>query len=222
MAQSGKIQAITGLVTARTQEGQVRELHVGDIVYDNEIIATSTGASVSIIQEDGQIITLAESDQILLDESVNGTIAPTDAVIQEVAELQAAIVQAVENNTDIDDLLDDPAAGGLIDSYDFRSGYHEGDTTKGDVGTYLLDPDNNRNTQEYEQFVGDLVDKAGNISEPASDSAIMGDTTPTSAPTVLISEDTNNDGTIAHSEIDGTVGVKITAPADAVIDDILR
>ncbi|TKB24506.1 hypothetical protein FCL47_18680, partial [Desulfopila sp. IMCC35006] len=67
-----------------------------------------------------------------------------------------------------------------------------------------------------------LVDKAGNISETASDSAIMGDTTPTQAPTVLISEDTNNDGTIAHSEIDGTVGVKITAPADAVIDDILR
>ncbi|WP_167496631.1 hypothetical protein, partial [Desulfopila sp. IMCC35006] len=45
-----------------------------------------------------------------------------------------------------------------------------------------------------------LVDKAGNISETASDSAIMGDTTPTQAPTVLISEDTNNDGTIAHSE----------------------
>ena len=51
MAQCGKIQAITGLVTARTAEGDVRELQLGDFVYENEIIETSTGASASILQE---------------------------------------------------------------------------------------------------------------------------------------------------------------------------
>ncbi len=130
MAQSGKIQAITGLVTARTQEGTVRELHVGDVVFENEIIATATGASISIVQEDGNILALTGDDQILLDESVNGSIAPSDAVVQDVADLQEAILQALENNRDIDEVLEETAAGELDDTYDFRSDYHEGDTTK--------------------------------------------------------------------------------------------
>ena len=66
MTQSGKIQAITGLVTARTPEGRVRELQLGDFVYENEIVETSTGASISIIQEDGNVIALKSNDQIFL------------------------------------------------------------------------------------------------------------------------------------------------------------
>ncbi|WP_323908786.1 retention module-containing protein, partial [Aeromonas veronii] len=41
-----------------------------------------------------------------------------------------------------------------------------------------------------------IVDAAGNVSLPGSDSATMGDTTATGAPTVVITEDSNNDGTI--------------------------
>ncbi|EGA71096.1 hypothetical protein VISI1226_11172, partial [Vibrio sinaloensis DSM 21326] len=40
-----------------------------------------------------------------------------------------------------------------------------------------------------------IVDQAGNESAPGSDSAVMGDTTATPAPTVVITEDTNDDGT---------------------------
>lgn len=130
MAQCGKIQAITGLVTARTAEGDVRELQLGDFVYENEIIETSTGASASILQEDGNVIALRSNDQIYLDESVNGSIAPSDAVVQEVAALQEAIVQALENGDDIDALMEEPAAGVLNGTYDFRTDYHAGDATK--------------------------------------------------------------------------------------------
>ncbi|MGY3867916.1 hypothetical protein, partial [Aeromonas bivalvium] len=38
-----------------------------------------------------------------------------------------------------------------------------------------------------------IVDAAGNVSQPGSDSAVMGDTTATAAPTVVITEDTDND-----------------------------
>ncbi|MFG0833138.1 hypothetical protein ACF8OI_06245, partial [Aeromonas bivalvium] len=61
-----------------------------------------------------------------------------------------------------------------------------------------------------------LTDQAGNVSPEGSDSAVMGDTTATGAPTVVITEDTDNDGTIDRTEIDGTVGVQITLPAGAV------
>ncbi|MFM5509035.1 type I secretion C-terminal target domain-containing protein [Aeromonas rivipollensis] len=67
-----------------------------------------------------------------------------------------------------------------------------------------------------------IVDAAGNVSLPGSDSATMGDTTATGAPTVVITEDVNNDGTISNSEISGTVGVQVTLPAGAVAGDVLN
>uniref|UniRef100_UPI003735E4F6 Ig-like domain-containing protein n=1 Tax=Vibrio atypicus TaxID=558271 RepID=UPI003735E4F6 len=67
-----------------------------------------------------------------------------------------------------------------------------------------------------------IVDQEGNESAPGSDSAVMGDTTATPAPTVVITEDTNDDGTISSSEIDGQVDVLVTVPADAQVGDTLK
>ena len=159
MAQCGKIQAINGLVTARTPEGDVRELQLGDFVYENEIIETSTGANVSILQADGNVIALKDNDQVFLDESVNGSIDPSDAVVQEVAALQEAIVQALENGEDIDALMEEAAAGNPDDTYNFISGYHAGDVTRGEVGAYLLDSEDNQAPQVVERFVNDADDQ---------------------------------------------------------------
>ncbi|MFB2861246.1 type I secretion C-terminal target domain-containing protein, partial [Aeromonas hydrophila] len=46
-----------------------------------------------------------------------------------------------------------------------------------------------------------IVDAAGNVSLPGSDSATMGDTTATGAPTVTIVDDTNNDQMLTKAEI---------------------
>ncbi|MFG0831948.1 hypothetical protein ACF8OI_00105, partial [Aeromonas bivalvium] len=67
-----------------------------------------------------------------------------------------------------------------------------------------------------------LVDAAGNVSPEGRDSAVMGDTTATAAPTVVITEDTDNDGTIERTEIDGMVGVQVTLPTGAVAGDVLN
>ncbi|MDX7899921.1 hypothetical protein, partial [Aeromonas media] len=67
-----------------------------------------------------------------------------------------------------------------------------------------------------------LTDQAGNVSPEGSDRAVMGDTTATVAPTVEITEDANDDGTISNSEISGTVGVQVTLPAGAVAGDVLN
>ncbi|WP_197065738.1 hypothetical protein, partial [Aeromonas diversa] len=39
---------------------------------------------------------------------------------------------------------------------------------------------------------------------------------------VVITEDADNDGVISNTEIDGTVGVKVTLPAGAVAGDVLN
>ncbi|MCZ4309488.1 VWA domain-containing protein [Vibrio atlanticus] len=67
-----------------------------------------------------------------------------------------------------------------------------------------------------------IVDQAGNESAPGTDSATMGDTTATAAPTVVITEDTNNDGIIDRTEISGKVDVNVTVPADAQVGDTLK
>uniref|UniRef100_UPI003F743ECE type I secretion C-terminal target domain-containing protein n=1 Tax=Aeromonas caviae TaxID=648 RepID=UPI003F743ECE len=46
-----------------------------------------------------------------------------------------------------------------------------------------------------------IVDAAGNVSLPGSDSATMGDTTATGAPTVVIVDDANNDQMLTKAEI---------------------
>nr|WP_306729992.1 type I secretion C-terminal target domain-containing protein [Aeromonas hydrophila] len=67
-----------------------------------------------------------------------------------------------------------------------------------------------------------IVDAAGNESLPGSDSATMGDTTATGAPTVVITEDINNDGTIDRTEINGKVNVEVGLPGEAKAGDTLK
>ncbi|MGN5156723.1 Ig-like domain-containing protein [Aeromonas hydrophila] len=67
-----------------------------------------------------------------------------------------------------------------------------------------------------------IVDAAGNVSLPGSDSATMGDTTATGAPTVVITEDINNDGTISNTEISGKVNVEVSLPGEAKAGDTLK
>ena len=65
-----------------------------------------------------------------------------------------------------------------------------------------------------------LTDPAGNVSDPAMDTATI-DTTPPSAPTVVINEDINDDGLISASELDGPVNATVTVPTDAEVGDTL-
>ncbi|WKX76575.1 gliding motility-associated C-terminal domain-containing protein [Zobellia laminariae] len=64
-----------------------------------------------------------------------------------------------------------------------------------------------------------ITDVAGNVGpDSATDTAVLDLTDPT-APTVEITEDTNNDGLISEDELVGNIGVRVTLPADAVAGD---
>ncbi|SFZ98352.1 T1SS secreted agglutinin RTX [hydrothermal vent metagenome] len=66
-----------------------------------------------------------------------------------------------------------------------------------------------------------ITDTNGHTSPVVSDSAII-DTTATDAPTVTITEDTNNDGLLSASEMDGDTDIQIDIPEDAEVGDILN
>ena len=67
-----------------------------------------------------------------------------------------------------------------------------------------------------------ITDTSGTKSDSANDSAIIGDTTATSAPTVLITTDSNNDGILTTTESStGDISVKISMPLEASVGDIM-
>ncbi|MEF1340466.1 hypothetical protein REH81_27510, partial [Vibrio rotiferianus] len=74
--------------------------------------------------------------------------------------------------------------------------------------------------------VATVTDQAGNTSEPGQDAVTVPtvevpDTDAPDAPTVVITEDSNNDGSLENNEVDGVVDVLVTLPADAQVGDTL-
>ncbi|MDK9807004.1 hypothetical protein KI657_35825, partial [Vibrio sp. D406a] len=74
--------------------------------------------------------------------------------------------------------------------------------------------------------VATITDQAGNTSEPGQDAVTVPtvetpDTVAPDAPTVMITEDSNNDGSLEYNEVDGLVDVLVTLPANAEVGDTL-
>ncbi|WP_062062634.1 gliding motility-associated C-terminal domain-containing protein, partial [Aquimarina longa] len=90
------------------------------------------------------------------------------------------------------------------------------DITNGNIAVNFPNPGDN-GTITATAFV---TDQAGNQGTSANDTATINTSAP-SAPTVVITEDTNNDGVISASELSGNVDVTVTLPADAIAGDIV-
>ncbi|QKX03822.1 Ig-like domain-containing protein [Aquimarina sp. TRL1] len=91
-----------------------------------------------------------------------------------------------------------------------------GDITNGSVSTSFPSPGDGGSVN----VTATVTDAAGNVSPDATDSATL-DLTDPSAPTVVITEDANNDGLISEDELSGDVDVSVGLPADAVAGDIV-
>ncbi|WP_324028156.1 Ig-like domain-containing protein [Maribacter sp. BPC-D8] len=89
------------------------------------------------------------------------------------------------------------------------------DITNNSIDVVIANPGNN-GTIVLTAFI---TDEAGNVgSDSATDTAVLDLTDPT-APTVEITEDTNNDGLISEDELVGDIDVVVTLPPDAVAGD---
>ena len=132
MAQAGIVKTITGIVSARTSDGQVRQLAVGDVIYEYDIIETAAGSELTIELDDGRILNLAENSQSVIDESVVAVVNPQDAIVAEVQELQAAL----EEGEDIPD--EETTAGEEDPGHAYDLAYDAGDQSGGNVGSYLF------------------------------------------------------------------------------------
>ncbi len=108
----GTISKITGTVIARAPDGAIRELQLGDDVYQGEVLITAQGAIVEVTVPDAPAIVLPGGRELLLNGEVTVADRDTaaDAGLDE--ETLDQVVAALESGADLDEILEETAAGG--------------------------------------------------------------------------------------------------------------
>ena len=207
--EAGVVKSLTGKAVAVDQNGNARELKVGDIVYMGESVKTSDAADkVTIVANNGKEITILGDDTLALNQSTIGSDGLADI---------SALQNAILNGGDLTK-LEETAAGGnaaaagggdgvSLSDAQFAEGGHYSNINE----TYRNLTDTNRAFASYDNPVGGYRD--GNDGD---DTIILG------APLVTFVNDTNNDGTLSRVEHGNdtdinTSKVLITVPNDGTV-----
>ncbi|WP_107791313.1 retention module-containing protein [Campylobacter concisus] len=213
--EAGVVKSLSGKAVAVDQNGNERELKVGDIVYMGESVKTSDAADkVTIVANNGKELTVLGSDTLSLNPNTIGAEGLADI---------SALQNAILNGGDLTK-LEETAAGGnaaagggdgvSLGEARFAEGGHYSNINE----TYRNLTDTNRAFASYDNPVGGYRD--GNDGD---DTIIPG------APLVTFVNDTNNDGTLSRVEHGNdtdinTSKVLITVPNDGTVraGDILK
>ncbi|OUT16093.1 retention module-containing protein, partial [Campylobacter concisus] len=215
--EAGVVKSINGGIARALNDltGEVRQLSVGDIVYQGEKIVTEgSNSKVTITQTDGKDITLIGKDTLTLDQDSNN-----NETVADISALQQAILKGTDLNALEETAAGGPQAGGnggdgvSLSSTSFAEGGHISNI----YANYGNLPDNGGSyISDYSAISGGRLN-----AQDAADIIIP----PT--PTVEFTRDTNNDGFLNKSENEAngdpnTTPVKITVPADANVGDKLE
>ena len=206
--EAGVVKSLTGKAVAVDQNGNERELKIGDIVYMGESVKTSDAADkVTIVANNGKELTVLGSDTLSLNPNTIGAEGLADI---------SALQNAILNGGDLTK-LEETAAGGnaaagggdgvSLGEARFAEGGHYSNINE----TYRNLTDTNRAFASYDSPIGGYND--GNSGD---DTIIPG------APLVTFVNDTNNDGTLSRVEHGNdtdinTSKVLITVPNDGTV-----
>ena len=108
----GKITALTGQATA-TLNGVSRVLHVGDPVYEGEVVVTATGGYVQIAFNSGEDFLVRANETVTLDPTVFGVEVPSgqDAALTDSAKATDELARVIAGNGSLDSLFEETAFG---------------------------------------------------------------------------------------------------------------
>ena len=182
--EAGVVKSLSGKAVAIDQNGNERELKIGDIVYMNESIKTSNAADkITIVSNNGKEITIVGDDTLVLNQNTIGAEG-----LASISDLQNAIL----NGGDLTK-LEETAAGGDTAAGGGGDGVSLGDARFAEGGhysniseTYRNLSDTNRAFASYENTVSGY--SGGDIN------IIPGN------PIVTFISDTNNDGILSRVE----------------------
>ena len=218
--EAGVVKSLTGKAVAVDQNGNARELKVGDIVYIGESIKTSDAADkVTIVANNGKEITILGDDTLALNQNTIGSDGLADV---------SALQNAILNGGDLTK-LEETAAGGNAAAAGGGDGVSLSDARFAEGGHYSNINENYRNLTDanrafasYDNPVGGYRD--GNDGDNGANSNII-----PGAPTVKFINDINDNHTLSRVEHRNdtdinTSKVLITVPNDGTVraGDILK
>lgn len=220
--EAGVVKSLSGKAVAVDQNGNERELKVGDIVYMGESVRTSDAADkVTIVANNGKELTVLGSDTLSLNPNTIGAEGLADI---------SALQNAILNGGDLTK-LEETAAGGnaaagggdgvSLGEARFAEGGHYSNINE----TYRNLTDTNRAFASYDSPIGGYNDgnDGDNGDNGANSNIIPG------APTVKFINDINGNHTLSRVEHGNdtdvnTSKVLITVPNDGTVraGDILK
>ena len=186
--EAGVVKSLTGKAVAVDQNGNARELKVGDIVYMGESVKTSDAADkVTIVANNGKEITILGDDTLALNQSTIGSDGLADI---------SALQNAILNGGDLTK-LEETAAGGnaaagggdgvSLGEARFAEGGHYSNINE----TYRNLTDTNRAFASYDSPIGGYSDGNANGGDLIP---------PKPSVSVEFTEDKNNDGFLTYTE----------------------
>ena len=107
------VAAVEGQAFARGVDGAVRPLHVGDPVFDGDVLVTSEGSRLELASADGREIIILANETLTVDAEVAGFVTPdaSDSALSLAGADIRTVIEAINRGGNLDDLLEDPAAG---------------------------------------------------------------------------------------------------------------
>ena len=217
--EAGVVKSLTGKAVAVDQNGNARELKVGDIVYIGESIKTSDAADkVTIVANNGKEITILGDDTLALNQNTIGSDGLADV---------SALQNAILNGGDLTK-LEETAAGGNAAAAGGGDGVSLSDARFAEGGHYSNINENYRNLTDANRAFASYDSPIGGYSDGNANGSDL--IPPKPRVSVEFTEDKNNDGFLTYTEnFDknayshnlNTSPVKITV-TDATVGDILH
>jgi hypothetical protein len=88
-----RVSALQGKAFARGEDGAMRELMVGDPIFEGDVVVALPGAQVDLAADDGRSLILRDNETLTVDAEVFGDVKP-DASVDELLEETAAGIAA--------------------------------------------------------------------------------------------------------------------------------
>ena len=108
-----RISAIEGKAFARNENGEMRPLRVGDLVYQGDVLVADHDSRVDLATPDGQSLVVHASETVTVDPEVLGAVMAdaTDSALHVDGKDASKVIQAINQGGSLDALLEETAAG---------------------------------------------------------------------------------------------------------------
>ncbi|WP_301101802.1 retention module-containing protein, partial [Propionivibrio sp.] len=115
-----RISAIQGQAFAKGKDGALRVLHVGDLIFEADVLVAAADSRVDLATGDGRTLIMRANETLTVDAEVAASVQPdmTDSAVLAVGADVSTVIKAIAQGSSLDDLLEDPAAGDNAGSSD--------------------------------------------------------------------------------------------------------